>query len=214
MASIAPNRALPSSYKDNLESLRKRLEADCIRLQELLRRREEEMRRWEEEMRHFIEEELNRQKQAREAEQWQFIFDILDSPNVPSANVNRPGTIADAWKKYESDWKEIKSKKSGITFREIPWPMLAPVTIPDSLRTHAISQFILSPEHSKVESRRRRILTALRRWHTDHFDAKVMRKVVEKDRAAVKDGVGRVVRCLNDMLAAEGYSPARTAFTV
>jgi len=172
------------------------------------------MRRWEEEMRLFVEEELERQRRQREAEQWQFIFEVLKTPPATPAS-NRAGAMGEAWKKYEAAWIDIQSKStSELTFRSIPWPMATPVSLPESIRSHAISQFILSPEHSKLDSRRRRIHTALKRWHTDHFDVKVMHKVVEKDKAAVKDGVGRVVRCLNELLASEAYSPARTAFTV
>ncbi|KAF8507291.1 hypothetical protein BU17DRAFT_57615 [Hysterangium stoloniferum] len=113
--------------------------------------------------------------------------------------------MGEAWTNYEEQWQTLPSVSSGLTFETIPWPMQSPVMIPESLRSHSISQFILSSEHSLIESRRRRILTALRRWHTDHFDAKVLHKVVESDRGAVQEGVGKVVRCLNDMLAAEGY---------
>jgi hypothetical protein len=73
------------------------------------------------------------------------------------------------------------------------------------LRPEAIREFLLSPAHSPEVSSKDRIRTALRRWHPDKF-ARLLGLVVESDRDAVADGVGIVVRCLNEMLERENHA--------
>ena len=75
----------------------------------------------------------------------------------------------------------------------------------DLLRPEAIREFLLSPAHSPEVSSKDRIRAALRRWHPDKF-ARVLGLVVESDRDAVADGVGIVVRCLNEMLERENHA--------
>ena len=70
------------------------------------------------------------------------------------------------------------------------------------LRPDAIREFLLSPVHSHEVSARDRIRAALRRWHPDKL-VRLRGMVVKSDRDAVADGVGIVVRCLNEMLERE-----------
>jgi len=73
------------------------------------------------------------------------------------------------------------------------------------LRPEAIREFLLSPAHSPEVSSKDRIRAALRRWHPDKF-ARVLGLVVESDKDDVADGVGIVVRCLNEMLERENQA--------
>ncbi|KAH9994920.1 hypothetical protein BJV74DRAFT_770149, partial [Russula compacta] len=97
---------------------------------------------------------------------------------------------------------------SALTFERIPWPV-AEVPLDRSLdvllRPDAIRQFLLSPTHSPDLSPRDRIRAALRRWHPDKF-ARVLSQVMESDRDIVAEGMGIVVRCLNDMLERENHA--------
>ncbi|KAF8585170.1 hypothetical protein K439DRAFT_1344059 [Ramaria rubella] len=166
-----------------------------------MREREEEIRRWEEELARFSEESARKQaEQRKEADHKR----KSQQNKVSEEHAIRRSAVQDAWVRYEKQWQALRLVSSGLTFRAIPWPAVKTITRPESLHSHRISQFILSPDHSPTESRKRRIHTALLRWHTDHFDAKVMYKVVEADRVAVREGVGRVVRCLNEMRTLEG----------
>jgi hypothetical protein len=191
------------SLKSELDATKRRLQESCRQLEELLRRREEQLRYWEEELARSREDEKARQEEERRrAEEWQHLFeDRLRRDQEES--LARRSTIAKAWVQYEERWQNLQTVSSGLTFQSIPWPVAAAVTFPGSLASHLISQFILSPEHSQTKSRTRRIHAALLRWHTDHFDKKVLYKVVDRDRHDVKEGVGRVVRCLNELLVAE-----------
>lgn len=198
------HRRRPSLIHD-LRETRRRLQDSCSRLDELVRRREEELRFWEEEATRFLEEEAERQRtEQRQAEERQFFEELLSVAQEESMKRHAPGFIAKAWLRYEERWKNLHTvPSSGLTFRTIPWPVAVDVTVPEGLDSHLISQFILSPEHSHTTSRKRRIYAALLRWHTDHFDRRVLHKVVDRDRHAVKEGVGIVVRCLNGLLALE-----------
>jgi hypothetical protein len=73
------------------------------------------------------------------------------------------------------------------------------------LRPEAICEFLLSPAHSPEVVPKDRIRAALRRWHPDKF-ARVLGQVVENDKDAVAEGVGIVVRCLNEMLERENHA--------
>jgi hypothetical protein len=77
---------------------------------------------------------------------------------------------------------------------------MAKVDDPEQLIPVQIAHFILHPQHSPGKSRKDRLKEALLRWHPDRFETKWLKKVVEEDREAVKDGVGRVVRALNELL--------------
>ncbi|KAI0256118.1 hypothetical protein BJV78DRAFT_1094498, partial [Lactifluus subvellereus] len=88
-----------------------------------------------------------------------------------------------------------------LTFERIPWPVAdaSQDRTLDVLRPEAIREFLLSPAHSPDASPKDRIRAALRRWHPDKF-VRVLSHVMESDRDAVAEGMGIVVRCLNDML--------------
>ncbi|KAI9461289.1 hypothetical protein BJY52DRAFT_1260573 [Lactarius psammicola] len=103
---------------------------------------------------------------------------------------------------------------SALTFERIPWPVVdaplldcgTPRTRLDVLLRHeAIREFVLSSAHSPDVAPKDRIRAALRRWHPDKF-ARVLSQVIESDRDAVAEGMGVVVRCLNDMLEKENQS--------
>ncbi|KAI0281536.1 hypothetical protein BC826DRAFT_874827, partial [Russula brevipes] len=132
----------------------------------------------------------------------------------------RAREIASAWRSYEARWGLLGQRRperellSALTFERIPWPVAdlpqsrdgattTPTPTPlDALRSEAIREFLLSPAHSPDVAPRDRIRAALRRWHPDKF-GRVLSQVMESDRDAVAEGMGIVVRCLNDMLERE-----------
>lgn len=129
--------------------------------------------------------------------------------------------MASAWRTYEARWALLSQRQpelgllSALTFERIPWPVVADAPLLDSgtsrkrpealLRHEAIREFLLSLAHSPDVSPKDRIRAALRRWHPDKF-ARVLSQVIESDRDAVAEGMGIVVRCLNDMLEKENQS--------
>ncbi|KAH9036900.1 hypothetical protein EDB84DRAFT_1268908, partial [Lactarius hengduanensis] len=135
----------------------------------------------------------------------------------------RARDIASAWRTYEARWALLSQRQpelgllSALTFERIPWPVVAADTddcgattsrrrrLDVLLRHEAIREFVLSSAYSPDVSAKDRIRAALRRWHPDKF-ARVLSQVMESDRDAVAEGMGVVVRCLNDMLERENRS--------
>jgi len=143
----------------------------------------------------------------------------------------RSREIANAWNSYETRWSLLSQNQrhlggASLTFERIPWPVTdseefisppdgrrttrtstrrAPALLDELLKPEAIREFLLSPAHSPEVSSKDRIRTALRRWHPDKF-ARLLGLVVESDKDVVADGVGIVVRCLNEMLERENHA--------
>ena len=130
----------------------------------------------------------------------------------------RAREIASAWRSYEARWGLLGQRQpelgllSALTFERIPWPVadMPPLddddwTLDELLRPEAIREFLLSPAHSPDASSKDRIRAALRRWHPDKF-SRLLAQVMECDREAVAEGMGIVVRCLNEMLERENHA--------
>ncbi|PCH43520.1 hypothetical protein WOLCODRAFT_33841, partial [Wolfiporia cocos MD-104 SS10] len=87
-----------------------------------------------------------------------------------------------------------------LTFGAIPWPMFSTPLMVEDITPARVAMFILSPMHSEAQSRKDKIRAALKRWHPDRF-GRLLVRVEEHDRESVTEGVGVVVRCLNNLLA-------------
>ncbi|KAI0081289.1 hypothetical protein K474DRAFT_1419727 [Panus rudis PR-1116 ss-1] len=109
----------------------------------------------------------------------------------------------EAWRAYEKRWSELSNATNALTFDDIPWPVFAPPKRNEDISPGRITMFLLSPNHSKDQSRKERIKLALRRWHPDRF-GRVLNRAVEQDRAKIEECAGVVVRCLNNLLEREG----------
>ena len=190
-------------YRDRAKVRTEYVRKEEERIEEERKRREEEEneRRAADARRRGAEkrrkEELAREAERREAERKTRKASINNMRPVP----DRP--VLEVWNAYENAWTAMATATQ-LRFRSIPWPMLAPVSSPDMLIPIHIAAFILNPQHSQGKSRKDRLREALLRWHPDRFEAKWLKKVVEEDRASVQEGVGSVVRALNDLLSAEG----------
>ncbi|KIJ26546.1 hypothetical protein M422DRAFT_55475 [Sphaerobolus stellatus SS14] len=160
-----------------------------------------------------IQEEVRRVKEkadAREAE-WRrareeekIMSDHEGRYQKRRKRENAAKKLSDAWSRYERQWQELNTTSGqGLTFRTIPWPQINTPSSPLSISAANISFFLLSPIHSGGKSKRERIREAMQRWHNDKFEPRVLPRVIERDRAAVKEGVDIVVRCLNHLLSQE-----------
>ena len=175
-----------------------------------------------------LAEQQRHEEQKRQQEQQRALRE--DRRRLERTRRARAHEIANAWDSYETRWGLLSQNQSqrqlggaSLTFERIPWPVVdSEIIIPpldgrrsrtrarraaldELLRPEAIREFLLSPAHSPEVSSKDRIRTALRRWHPDKF-ARLLGLVVESDRDAVVDGVGIVVRCLNEMLERENHA--------
>ena len=180
-------------------------------------RRREEARRAE--AHRIAAEEARRRTQRRQQEEESLREERRRRQELTRRR--RAREIASAWRTYEARWALLSQRQpelgllSALTFERIPWPVVAdaplldsgtPRTRPDVLLRHeSIREFLLSSAHSPDVSPKDRIRAALRRWHPDKF-SRVLSQVIESDRHAVAEGMGVVVRCLNDMLEKENQS--------
>ena len=169
--------------REREEARRKIVQEDIIRIQARVReRRDSERQAIAEERRRSVE----RAKEKARRDQ-----------------VRAERAMLEAWDTYESRWAAISASSEPLGFRDIPWPLLAAPPRVADLMPENITDFLLHPAHSSNHSRRERIRTGLLRWHPDRF-RRILNRVVDSETRMVEEGVGVVVRCLNELLAKEG----------
>ncbi|KAA1472665.1 hypothetical protein DENSPDRAFT_778660 [Dentipellis sp. KUC8613] len=83
----------------------------------------------------------------------------------------------------------------------IGWPVANGAKSIEDLTPSAIRMFILDSRYAQGRSDRDRVREAIRTWHPDKFNQRLATRIAEEDRAAVKEGVDIVSKCLNGMLA-------------
>ncbi|KDQ54568.1 hypothetical protein JAAARDRAFT_38248 [Jaapia argillacea MUCL 33604] len=110
--------------------------------------------------------------------------------------------LAQSWDAYKALWDHLNHPSLQLSFATIPWPMHPQPKTPSDITALAVSNFLFSNLDSGDRSRKDKIKTALLRWHPDKF-ARVLSRVPEADRPLVEEGVGILVRHLNDELAKE-----------
>ena len=116
---------------------------------------------------------------------------------------------------YETRWDTLLSPNETtdrfLTFQDIPWPCHAAYSTSDDrhfsldgLTIDSISEFLFRSAKEPTESPQKikAIRETLLRFHPDKFEGRVMSRVSEADKARVQDGIGIVVRTLNEMMRA------------
>ncbi|KAG1881474.1 hypothetical protein C8R48DRAFT_681080 [Suillus tomentosus] len=177
------------SYEEDMRRrMREREEEKNRLIQNEVRRIQARVRQRRDSERHVIAEE--RRREAERAKE-----------RVMREQARLERATMDAWNVYELRWVALSAAYDGIVlkFRDIPWPLLIPPLTPSEITAEGIAAFILSTAHSPEQSPKERIRAALLRWHPDRF-CRVLGRVRESERNAVEEGVGLVVRCLNDLL--------------
>ncbi|OCF71029.1 hypothetical protein I204_08265 [Kwoniella mangroviensis CBS 8886] len=117
--------------------------------------------------------------------------------------------------RWRERWKSLAEKDADViqidmSFNDIPWPIYrhrpthsSHITIDhlslDNIRTfiHANAEDLA--EDGKVDIRKT-IREAIRNYHPDRFNSRILVRVKEEDKAMVKEGVGLVSGLLNDLV--------------
>lgn len=118
-----------------------------------------------------------------------------------------------AWATYCAKWDAIETScPADIEVKQIPWPILSgssengrnrflpPLSIVDS---KSIGEFLFSPKHSVGVSARKIVKDALKWYHPDHFEQKIVARIRREDeglKEGVRDLGQAVVRCLTALL--------------
>lgn len=99
---------------------------------------------------------------------------------------------------------KLDNKNADIGFVDIPWPVRShhrSLAMAD-LTVDAVAAFLLPdgmPEHGR--SRKEVLRETLLRFHPDKFEGRLMASVRTEEQAVVREGIGRVVRALNSLMA-------------
>lgn len=120
-------------------------------------------------------------------------------------------------------WKTLLSGNGGVDtletmgFCDIPWPIIhahkekssskhrtdmVAVSV-DDLTVEDISLFLLPSDVGEGEKSRKEVLReTFLRFHPDKFEGRFMKMVRGNEQERVREGIGRVVRALNTLMAA------------
>ncbi|KAF8990025.1 hypothetical protein BDQ17DRAFT_1372489 [Cyathus striatus] len=101
---------------------------------------------------------------------------------------------------HERVWARLSTLEE-LRWYNFPWPMLKRPSLAEDITYTSISAYINSKYHpNKDRPLKGRIKDHIQRWHHDHFETRLLSKVVEEDREKVKEGAGAVIRNLNELL--------------
>jgi hypothetical protein len=116
---------------------------------------------------------------------------------------------ADAREAYRRGWDELsgsEAKSADLGFGDIPWPVSGRAPDLSQLNAEAISAFLFIPESQGLDEaerariRKEELRGAMLRFHPDKFEGRVVPRVKEEDRTAVREGANAVTRAVTALL--------------
>jgi hypothetical protein len=108
---------------------------------------------------------------------------------------------------YEEKWAALRSNAIGVehlSFYDIPWPSFENTRGSVDIIEERVLAFVCHPLHEHIQGgggQAKSLRLEMLRWHPDKFEGKVLGKVVEGDREAVREAAGRVARILTTFSA-------------
>jgi hypothetical protein len=109
---------------------------------------------------------------------------------------------------YEEKWAALRSNAIGVEnlgFYDIPWPLFENIRGVGDITEERVLAFVCHPLHEHIQGpgggQAKSLRSEMLRWHPDKFEGKVLGKVVEGDREAVREVAGRVARILTTFSA-------------
>ena len=101
---------------------------------------------------------------------------------------------------HENKWRQLKDSDN-LGWNSFAWPVLRRPSEPEEMTTMAIGAYVLSKHapDANTKSCKGRVKDHIKRWYLDHFETRILPKVVEEEREKVKAGAGVVVRGLNEL---------------
>ena len=114
--------------------------------------------------------------------------------------------VVEAWREYQHRWNAMTTAvvfASPLTYSAIPWPVLNDPIHPASLTPERIAHFLLSAYHSAGKSSMDRLRDAMKLWHPDKWEGRLMSFVGPGDQAAVRESVGMVARGLIELMGVQ-----------
>lgn len=186
------------------EDMRKAQEAHRRAMEEEERQRRAEREAMERERRRAKEQEERRRRAEREAmerERREREIHEKEQREREAAQLN----LVMRLQLYEAKWGVLRGKAAeveNLSFYDIPWPSLEDVLGVGDITEERVLAFMRHPLHEYIQgpggAQAKSIRSEMLRWHPDKFNGKVLGKVIEGHREAVKEGAGRVARILSD----------------
>jgi hypothetical protein len=179
-----------------LEEDRRDAEAARRRAQDaaFARMLEEDQRKAKEAHRRAMEQEEERESRERERRE-------RERRERPTECV--PPSPAQRLRTYERKWDELRKKSVAdeqLRFCHVPWPVFEDVRRVDDVTRERVLAFVLH-ERAQGEGQAKAVRSEMLRWHPDKFNGKVLPKVIEGDREAVRETAGHVARILTTFSA-------------
>ena len=167
--------------------------------EEYVRLLEEDRRKAEEAHRRAVEEERRRAEQEQEARERER---YARERRGRDRRQGRNSTVTDVQPTYEDKWTLLRGNdvpEDLFCFCNFPWPVFEAVRAVEDITRERVLAFVRHPLQDHGEGQVKAIRSELRRWHPDKFDVKVLNKVVDADREAVRATAGHVARILTSL---------------
>jgi hypothetical protein len=202
-------KARAAQRKAEEEERARLLEEDRRKAQEAHRRAEareaerRERERLEEDRRRRAEQEESTARARREQER-------RDRENLYQKAMAETAQshLVERLRVYEETWAILRSNVAGMEplgFCDIPWPVFGNVGRGSDLTEERVREFVCHPLQEYIRSlsggQAKSIRSEMLRWHPDKFEGKVLNRVVEVDREAVREAAGHVTRILTQLSA-------------
>ena len=109
---------------------------------------------------------------------------------------------------YERHWIALlgcNSKSADLGFGDIPWPVQGASNI-SQITAEAVSSFLFlsgDEEHDEAERgrvRKEELRGTILKFHPDKFEGRVIRRVKDAERAAVREGANAVTRAVTALM--------------
>jgi hypothetical protein len=203
-AQAAHRRAEDAEYARLLEEDLRKAEAARRKAEkeEYVRMLEEDMRRAREAHRRALEQE----ERQRQAEREFMEKERHERKRKEKERREREAAQSNLFTRlsvYEEKWAVLRSNAVGVehlSFYDIPWPSFDNVWGVGDITDERVLAFVCHPLHEEIQGhgggQAKSVRSEMLRWHPDKFEGKVLGKVVEGDREAVREAAGRVARIL------------------
>lgn len=155
------------------------------------------------------EREARRRRKAR--------ADAAEASSVAAARAEARAAEAEErarWRRRCTALFDAEVLSVQLSFADIPWPVSSArgagfsiVLTPADLTEDNVRAFLYSLADAeaepgkKTEARRKVLRDAIRLFHSDRFDSRILPRVREEERETVREGVGVVARILTDLLS-------------
>ena len=116
---------------------------------------------------------------------------------------------ANARDAYERLWVGLlgsKSNSADLGFGDIPWPVQGESSNISQITAEAVSSFLFLPgdkghdEAGRGRVRKEELRGTILRFHPDKFEGRVIPRVKDEERAAVREGANAVTRAVTALM--------------